>query len=538
MCHCCTFAAHLPCPLLISVTPSVQKSCPPQSRSTNMPSQQFENLPQIQCMDDARFPNWSSDCYGYPYADKQHPSGFSIVDDNVYLGRLDDGTMSMQPMQRFMFDPSPQSLGLLHANIPVHSQHQKHYVPQWPSSECYRNASPDRTSISGISSYASQNEVPSPHAYNAVSYGSPIDFFQPSLPYSTTEQFSDISYMSGTSGASISLKEIEYAHQEPEPPIQEAESADIKQEATIESEQPSVKTETAPDTYREYTDSGIGNSVRDAESVQPVDFKDESASDSDYSPTHRGNKRRRSAQHTARAPRRRGGARKDSVVSSSSSNKLSRRPRGASKANIETQHQDDRRPFPCPLAAYNCTSTFSSKNEWKRHVSTQHIKLGYWRCNLCAPTTDPNDASVLYYNDFNRKDLFTQHLRRMHAAHGSGARHMKEHPINEDNIQEHQTRCYLQLRCAPQQSICPFSGCDRDFIGPTSWEERMEHVGRHLEKDRKSGADMLDTASWKVDTALEQYLMNEDLIVWEHGAWKIGDGKSRRVGSESSDEDY
>ena len=503
-----------------------------------MPSQQFEDLPQIQCMDDARFFGWSFDSYGYSLVDKHQAMGFSIVDDNTYFDNLGNGTMSMQPMQRFMFDASPLSHGLLHANIPLQSQHQRPYAPQWPSSECYRNASPDRTSISGTSSYASQNELPSPHAYNTTSYGSPADFFQPSGPYHNFEQFNDVTYMTGTSGPSISLKEIEYAQQDPEPTVEDAENADVKQEAIVDSEQTSIKTESDSNTHTVYTDSGIGNSVRDAESVQPVDFKDESEADSDYRPTNRGGKRRRSAPHTARASRRRSCARKDSVVSSSSSGKPSRRPRGVPKPSIESQYQDDRRPFPCPFAAYNCTSTFSSKNEWKRHVSTQHIKLGYWRCDLCAPTTDPSDASVLYYNDFNRKDLFTQHLRRMHAAHGSGARHMKEHPVNEDNIQEHQTRCYLQLRCAPQQSICPFSGCDKEFIGPASWEERMEHVGRHLEKDRKNGAHMLDVSNWKVDTALEQYLMDENLITWEHGTWKIGDGKSRRVGSESSDEDY
>ncbi|KAF9699495.1 hypothetical protein EKO04_002316 [Ascochyta lentis] len=501
-----------------------------------MPTQQFEDLPQIQYMDEARYSGWASDFHGYSFPDKHYAPGFSVVDD-VYPNNFGDG-MSMQPMQRFMFDVSPLSSGLLHANIPLQSQHQKHYASQWPSTECHRNASPDRTSNSGTSSYTSQNEVPSPHAYNAVGYGSPTDFFQPQPQYHTIEQFSDVSYMSGTSGASISLKDIEYCYQEPDSTVKDAEIVNTKQETIVEPEQVPIKTESPHITDRDYTDSGIGNSVRDAESVQPVDFKEESSSDSDYSPSNRGNKRRRSAPHISRASRRRSGARKNSAASSSGSNKPSRRPRGATKAAAETQYQDDRRHFPCPLAAYNCTSTFSSKNEWKRHVSTQHIKLGYWRCDLCVPTTDPNNASMLYYNEFNRKDLFTQHLRRMHAAHGSGARHMKEHPVNEDNIQEHQTRCYLELRGAPQQSICPFLGCDRAFIGPTSWDERMEHVGRHLEKDRKSGADMLNVASWKKDIALEQYLVKEDLVVWEGGMWKTGDGKARRnAGDSSSDEE-
>jgi hypothetical protein len=485
-------------------------------------------------MDEVHCSGWSSDYHGYHFVDKQQATSFSVVDENMYLDNPDDNMMSMQPMQRFMFDPSPQTYGMLHANIPIQGQHQKQFAQLWSSSEVFRNGSPDRTSISGTSSYASQNDIPSPHPYHTTSYGSPSDFFHHSQPYHNFEQFSDATY---SCGSSINPKEVEYTHQEPEPTIEEVDS-NIKQEAAVESKNVSIKSETIDNTYREYTDSGIGNSVRDAESVQPVDVKDESDADSEYSPTNRAGKRRRSAQHTVRVSRRRSGTgRKDSAVSISAQTKPGRKPRAASKVNADSC-QDDRPSFPCPLAAYSCSSTFSSKNEWKRHVSTQHIKLGFWRCDLCAPTTDPNDASVLYYNDFNRKDLFTQHLRRMHAAHGSGARHTKEHPVNEDNIQEHQARCYLQLRSAPQQSICPFNGCDREFYGPTSWDERMEHVGRHMEKDKKNSADIFDVVNWKPDTALERYLMDEDLIVWEHGAWKIGGGKLRRADTDSSDDGY
>lgn len=502
-----------------------------------MLSQQFEDLPHIQYIDETRLQSWSSNSYGYLYDDKHQPASFSVVDDNFGIDCFEDGMMSMQPMQRFMYDQSPQSVGLLHANIPLQSQYQKQYIDQWPSAECYRNASPDRTSVSGTSSYASPNEVTSPYAYSSVTYGSPVESCLPSMSYHTNEHFGSATCLSGISGTSISLKEIEYDPREPELIFEEAKPVDINFEPTIASEQVVTKTENDSSAYKEYTDSRIGNSVRDAESVQPVDFKQESDEDSDYSPTNKGGKRKRTAPHTARAPRRRGGIRKDSVTSPTSTNKPGRKPRDTLKLKAENKHRDDCRPFPCPLAAYNCTSTFSSKNEWKRHVSTQHIKLGYWRCDLCAPTTDANDPSELYYNDFNRKDLFTQHLRRMHAAQGSGARQSKVHPVNEDNIGEHQTRCYRQLRRAPQQSICPLVGCNGKFDGPASWEERMEHVGRHFEKDRKSSFELLNIASWKHDVALEQYLMEEDLIVWEHGAWKTSDGKSRRASSDSSDED-
>ena len=65
----------------------------------------------------------------------------------------------------------------------------------------------------------------------------------------------------------------------------------------------------------------------------------------------------------------------------------------------------------------------------------------------------------------------------------------------------------------------------------------MEHVGRHLEKDRKNGIDMLDFASWNLDHGLEQYLIEEGLITREAGVWKIGDGKPRRHVAVDSEDD-
>ena len=340
------------------------------------------------------------------------------------------------------------------------------------------------------------------------------------------------------------LRELEYDPQDLEHVIEDIETPSLKQEAALElePEQVVVTPEAASDGYKEHSDSGIGNSVRDAESVQPVDLIEEPASDSDYSPKpSRAGKRKRSSALNAgssRAPKRRSYNRKDSTEASSGPQKSTKRHRGLPTTTGATeghQHSDDSRPFPCPLAAYSCQANFASKNEWKRHVSTQHIKLGFWRCDLCKPTMDPNDVGAYYYNDFNRKDLFTQHLRRMHAAPTGSSRTSKQYPVNDDNINEHQTRCYTQLREAPQQSTCLF--CDRTFCGPVSWDERMEHVGRHLEKFRKSNICVADVAAWNHDDALEQYLVDEGLIAQGHSGWKISDGKTRRVSVVESEEE-
>ncbi|OBW66215.1 MAG: Hemerythrin HHE cation binding domain protein [Aureobasidium pullulans] len=69
--------------------------------------------------------------------------------------------------------------------------------------------------------------------------------------------------------------------------------------------------------------------------------------------------------------------------------------------------------YPCPFLPYGCPATFSSKNEWKRHLNTQHLSLSTYRCDLCIPRpSSPSSSSPTQSNDFNRKDLFIQHLRR------------------------------------------------------------------------------------------------------------------------------
>jgi hypothetical protein len=497
---------------------------------------QFIDLPLIpHSMDDISYPSWGVEHSHYAPSYKHQDVSYRS-DEAVYFGDFDNGVVSMQPtMKRFMLDSYPLAHGVLHAKIPVERQFDNQYDQQWLSVDCYRNISPDRTSASGNSSYASQQGLCSPLVHHADPYGSPTGIYLRSpLPYPTTEHFNDGGCPPNTplSGGLISLRELEYEHPAPEPIVKDIEGVELKQETVCEHEHIVLKTDTVPESYPEYADSGIGNSVRDAESVQPMDIPEDPASDSDYSPSRPGKRRRSSASQGSpnKASKRRGSLRNDTQTASPPrSPKTVKRPRKASSTTKPpAEANDDRRSFPCPLSAYSCTSTFSSKNEWKRHVSTQHIKLSYWRCDLCPPTTDPKDDQVLYYNDFNRKDLFTQHLRRMHAAPKGAPSSAKDFPVNEDNLAVHQARCLQALRSPPQHSACLF--CDKTFEGVGSWEERLEHVGRHFEKDRKSEGGLLDVAGWNGDEGLERYLLDEGLVVRDAGGWKIGDGKARRAG--------
>lgn len=177
------------------------------------------------------------------------------------------------------------------------------------------------------------------------------------------------------------------------------------------------------------------------------------------------------------------------------------------------------RPFPCAFSFAGCTSTFGSKNEWKRHISSQHLCLQYYRCSSC-----PQSSADGKGNEFNRKDLFTQHLRRMHApfaikkALSKGDTKLQAEW--DTHVKEMQTTCLVTRRQPPQRSACPKPDCQSVFEGPGSWDEWTEHVGRHMEKGEahRMGVDQL-LAKWALD----------ECIIEDHG-----DGEYRLCGGNGS----
>ncbi|KAI6782681.1 uncharacterized protein J7T54_000824 [Emericellopsis cladophorae] len=148
-------------------------------------------------------------------------------------------------------------------------------------------------------------------------------------------------------------------------------------------------------------------------------------------------------------------------------------------------------------------STFGSKNEWKRHITSQHLCLQYYRCSAC-----PNSSVEGKGSEFNRKDLFTQHLRRMHAPF-----QVKRPPSKVDNkieidwevrVKQMQESCLVQRRHPPQKGACPKLGCSNMFEGHTAWDEWTEHVGRHMEKGEAGGIG--------VDQNLIDWALQEKII--------------------------
>lgn len=179
------------------------------------------------------------------------------------------------------------------------------------------------------------------------------------------------------------------------------------------------------------------------------------------------------------------------------------------------------RPFPCAFSFAGCSSTFGSKNEWKRHIASQHLCLTYYRCSACPQSTVEGKG-----NEFNRKDLFTQHLRRMHApfaikkalAKGDSKLQVEW----EVHVKEMQTNCLVIRRQPPQRSACPKQDCSNIFEGAGSWDDWTEHVGRHMEKG--------DAPRLGVDRLLAKWALDEGIIeLKEDGEYRLS-GTEREGG--------
>nr|OQO22211.1 hypothetical protein B0A51_10279 [Rachicladosporium sp. CCFEE 5018] len=184
------------------------------------------------------------------------------------------------------------------------------------------------------------------------------------------------------------------------------------------------------------------------------------------------------------------------------------------------------RPFPCPLAPYGCTSSFTAKNEWKRHVYKQHLRTAVWRCKFCP------DNSTKGHNEFNRKDLFVQHAKRMHTLKSSSKvmpGNKKRTPVKsikhetaDIDLDELADQCCLSLRGLPENTCCLF--CDRVFEGPGSFEDRLEHEGTHLEGVKRGSNAMVAVEDWRRDQGMEDWLCATRLGVQSAGAVRLAEG--------------
>lgn len=143
------------------------------------------------------------------------------------------------------------------------------------------------------------------------------------------------------------------------------------------------------------------------------------------------------------------------------------------------------RAFTCVFHYAGCDATFTSKNEWKRHINSQHLQITVYLCvhencaNFSRIPGNPPPGTESRGKLFNRKDLYDQHVKRMHTP---AALRLKPTPqwAEKTKIMRQQAR---RERCTlPMQMACPAPRCTYQFTGDGAWDERTEHIAHHMEK--------------------------------------------------------
>ena len=435
---------------------------------------------------------------------------------------------------------------------PSHQSNQNHYQPSYMvnnsnSSSRHQGsrvsspgASTALSSASGSDHYASYHRGPGDQQYP----------FLPSSPFAGGGggggSGGNASYGAGGSVAPGEINSLAHASANAPNAVPSG-----SQEVTYAPRLPSQEEDAAMDDAEdddnalEQREDQPRGSVHSAENQEDEVDLPEDGTDSDFKPSKRpsrganappGSRRK---QRGNRLPSNAGSTRKPNKVTrpphsgrGSSGHATSHRQSSGSNNSINPSStpNDAFRPFVCPLAPYGCSGTFTSKNEWKRHINSQHICTGFWRCDLC-----PDRPARP--NDFNRKDLFTQHLRRMHnpmppppslannpsqasGAAASSPTHRRQSasapshrrrssgatavgpaspagPSNDEferNLDAVRSRCWVQLRETPQHLACVFCSArlgpggqeladtpvEASFSGATCCEGWLEHVGKHL----------------------------------------------------------
>ncbi|PVH85157.1 hypothetical protein DL98DRAFT_607754 [Cadophora sp. DSE1049] len=285
-----------------------------------------------------------------------------------------------------------------------------------------------------------------------------------------------------------------------------------------------MKTSSSSQGYRYPSDEGIGASIQDEASPKNTIHVDDShvsdidaeadmsdldaepehipstpASDTEYTPKSSRTRKRRPASPNTKTPPSQKRSRISKTpqktkgqVTCKSCSHAPFKDTALLQRHIASAHT---RAYVCVFDFAGCSSTFASKNEWKRHVSSQHLNLTAWVCELgnCGghhskaghsiPNTKSSHsngaAAITRGSEFNRKDLFTQHLRRMHVPLPVKRKKAGTDAVWEDTIKSLQQTCLKIKRQAPTRLACPV--CGTIFEGTGCWDDRMEHVGKHLE---------------------------------------------------------
>jgi uncharacterized C2H2 Zn-finger protein len=120
------------------------------------------------------------------------------------------------------------------------------------------------------------------------------------------------------------------------------------------------------------------------------------------------------------------------------------------------------RPYGCTYP--KCNSLFGTKNDWKRHESSQHFQAECWRCEHCNQI-------------FRESSKFLNHLR-------------EEHQITDNFVAQNHLRDWKLGRNYLSTFWCGF--CKkitqlREIRGIAAWNERFAHIDEHFKNGSQIG---------------------------------------------------
>lgn len=516
---------------------------------------------------------------GEQYSAEPKASWDSNIDPsllNVSMGQYHEMDHSMQ-VQKFLGQPERTWCNIPSLPMQTHLEFNKPYEVQapFPYANDYPGDSPSSTESSSAQSpqpesepfqmdnyYQSQSFEASSPLSRSMSHLShrPQDIWPGTLPQATAAQLPGLVSLSDLQGQpdpqEVTYNDDEgYSHMYDKALAAEVETA--------------RKLERQSRHYRHKSDSAIGQSIKgeddnestivvmnsstddevdadaEAEDEDTIEVAapsdEEEASDQEYSPSTRTSKRKRTTRslHTSpiSTPSKRQKASNSTKPSSTTTkggkNKCPSCAHTSKDAATLTKHiaAQHTRPYVCTFAFAGCSSTFGNKNEWKRHVASQHLGLRVWVCtkDACANKRASSYSSFFSHGEagavFNRKDLFTQHLRRMHAPF-KVKRQGKTDAKWEIEVKELQNNSERAVRLPPTKTCCPVTGCDNVFEGHNGWDERMEHVGRHLEGEKEKGGEKVEVRE-EEDHELINWAVGEGIIESSPAGWifSMGGGK-------------
>lgn len=133
------------------------------------------------------------------------------------------------------------------------------------------------------------------------------------------------------------------------------------------------------------------------------------------------------------------------------------------------------RPYGCTYT--KCTKTFGSKNDWKRHETSQHYQHQTWRCD--EKTNGASCTKVFFSADIARA-----HFTRVHKA--------TDPKVLEGKIRAREIHANNQVNfwCGFCEEIVSLNQ-----KGIDGWTERFNHIDDHFMG--RNGRDKQQIAQWK-----------------------------------------